>query len=374
MTGPQNSSFSPSLLQTKEDTVFHSLRLLRSRRVGPATYHRLMREHGTAVAALEALPDIAAAAGVADYKICPEGVVMAELKAGRANNAQLLIAGQPGYPHALDDLGDAPPLLRALGNLDLLSRPMIALVGARNASSLGTRMAKKLAADLGQAGFVIVSGLARGVDTAAHLASLPTGTVAVQAGGVDVIYPTENSILAQDIARSGLRISEMAMGIQPQARHFPARNRIISGLAQATIVVEAAAKSGSLITARNALDQSRDVLAVPGHPFDARSAGCNMLIRDGATLVRNADDVIEAIGQISTPELPLETPHPTRTLRDVANLHDKILQRLGPSPVAEDQLIRDLGAAATTVAPIIVSLELDGRITRQRGGLLSLAN
>jgi DNA processing protein len=166
----------------------------------------------------------------------------------------------------------------------------------------------------------------------------------------------------------------MAMGIQPQARHFPARNRIISGLAQATIVVEAAAKSGSLITARNALDQSRDVLAVPGHPFDARSAGCNMLIRDGATLVRNADDVIEAIGQISTPELPLETPHPTRTLRDVANLHDKILQRLGPSPVAEDQLIRDLGAAATTVAPIIVSLELDGRITRQRGGLLSLAN
>ena len=374
MTGPQNSSFSPSLLQTKEDTVFHSLRLLRSRRVGPATYHRLMREHGTAVAALAALPDIAAAAGVADYKICPEGVVMAELKAGRANNAQLLIAGQPGYPHALDDLGDAPPLLWALGNLDLLSRPMIALVGARNASSLGTRMAKKLAADLGQAGFVIVSGLARGVDTAAHLASLPTGTVAVQAGGVDVIYPTENTILAQDIARSGLRISEMAMGIQPQARHFPARNRIISGLAQATIVVEAAAKSGSLITARNALDQSRDVLAVPGHPFDARSAGCNMLIRDGATLVRNADDVIEAIGQISAPELPLETPHPTRTLRDVANLHDQILQRLGPSPVAEDQLIRDLGAAATTVAPIIVSLELDGRITRQRGGLLSLAN
>jgi DNA processing protein len=377
MTRNQVSSTLPPSQQTSEDITFSSLRLLRSRRVGPATYHRLMREHGTAAAALDALPEIAAAAGVSDYKICPEGVVIAELNAGRANKAQLLIAGQDGYPTALSDLSDAPPLLWALGELSLLQKPMIALVGARNASSFGTRMAKKLAADLGDAGYVIVSGLARGVDTAAHIAALPTGTIAVQAGGVDVIYPIENSALAQDIAKSGLRVSEMPMGVQPQARHFPARNRIISGLACATVVVEAAAKSGSLITARNALDQSRDVLAVPGHPFDARTAGCNMLIRDGATLIRSADDVVEAVGQIAiqpTLELALPDPKPQRTLRDMAGLHAQILERLGPSPVAEDQLIRDLGAAATIVAPAIVSLELDGQIKRQRGGLLSLAN
>jgi len=165
--------------------------------------------------------------------------------------------------------------------------------------------------------------------------------------------------------------------VQPQARHFPARNRIISGLACATVVIEAAAKSGSLITARNALDQSRDVFAVPGHPFDARTAGCNMLIRDGATLIRSADDVIEAVGQIAVQpiaERPVPEPKPQRSLRDMAGLHAQILERLGPSPVAEDQLIRDLGAASTIVAPAIVSLELDGRIKRQRGGLLSLAN
>lgn len=367
----------PPLAQTSEETAFCSLRLLRSRRVGPATYHRLMREHGSAAAALDALPEIAATAGVSAYQICPEGVVAAELKAGRANKCQLLIAGQAGYPSGLSDLGDAPPLLWALGDVDLLQKPLFALVGARNASSLGTRMAKKLAADLGDAGFVIVSGLARGVDTAAHFAALPTGTVAVQAGGVDVIYPIENSALAQDIAKTGLRLSEMPLGVQPQARHFPARNRIISGLARATVVVEAAAKSGSLITARNALDQSREVLAVPGHPFDARTAGCNTLIRDGAVLIRSAEDVIEAIGHIVQQPIPVpppETPHATRTLREVAGIHDQILQRLGPSPVAEDQLIRDIGAGAIAIAPAIVSLELDGRIKRQRGGLLSLAD
>ena len=192
-----------------------------------------------------------------------------------------------------------------------------------------------------------------------------------------MIYPIENSALAQDIAKTGLRISEMPMGVQPQARHFPARNRIMPGLARTTVVVEAAAKSGSLITARNALDQSRDVFTVPGHPFDARTAGCNLLIRDGATLIRSANDVIEAVGQIAVQpivELPLPEPKPQRSLRDVAGLHAQILERLSPSPVAEDQLIRDLGAASTIVTPAIVSLELDGRIKRQRGGLLSLVN
>ena len=189
-----------------------------------------------------------------------------------------------------------------------------------------------------------------------------------------MIYPIENSTLAQDIAKTGLRISEMPMGVQPQARHFPARNRIMSGLARATVVVEAAAKSGSLITTHNALDQSRDVFAVPGHPCNARTAGCNMLIRDGATLIRSANDVIEAVGQIAVQPI-VELPLPERKpQRGVAGLHAQILERLGPSPVGEDKLIRDFGAASTIVAPAIVSLELDGRIKRQRGGLLSLVN
>lgn len=370
------TSTHPPSLPTAEDDPVSCLRLLRSKRVGPTTYRRLIREHGSAAAALDALPEIARAAGAADYAVCPEGVVIAELKAGRANRAKLLISGQTGFPDALNDLSDAPPILWAIGNTALLTKPLIALVGARNASSLGTRMAKHLAAELGDAGFVVVSGLARGVDTAAHIGSLKTGTIAVQAGGVDTIYPVENKQLSEDIAKQGLRLSEMPMGMQPQARHFPARNRIISGLSRAVVVVEAAAKSGSLITARTALDQSREVLAVPGHPFDARSFGCNMLIRDGAILVRNAADIIEAIGHIETqitPELPLAPPpQPAKTLREISGLHSQILARLGPSPVAEDQLIRDLGVGSSTATPVIVSLELDGKISRASGGLLSL--
>ncbi|MFZ3582711.1 DNA-processing protein DprA [Loktanella sp. DJP18] len=360
----------------QDDPRFQHLRLLRSRRVGPATYRRLLAEYGSAAAALDALPGIAAAAGVSDYTVCPEGVVAAELKAGQAAGARLLMQGDPAWPRVIDDLSDAPPLMWTLGQVDLLQRPMVAMVGARNASSLGTRMAKTMAADLTAAGFVVVSGLARGVDAAAHLAALPGGTVAVQAGGVDVIYPMENAELAHRIAAQGLRLSEMAMGMQPQARHFPARNRIIAGLSRAVVVVEAAAKSGSLITARNALDAHRDVLAVPGHPFDARAAGCNMLIRDGATLVRSAADVIEALGILpAAPELPLNLPaaqpRPQRTLQESAALHNRILDRLGVSPLAEDQLIRDIGSPALVVTPALVDLELDGRIARSAGGLLS---
>jgi DNA processing protein len=290
--------------------------------------------------------------------------------------------GTAAYPQILNELDDAPPFLWVLGNIALLNRPTISLVGARNASSLGTRMAKALAQGLGEAGFVVVSGLARGVDAAAHLAALPTGTIAVQAGGVDVMYPAENTQLAHDIAKSGLRVSEQPMGLQPMARHFPSRNRIIAGLSRATIVVEAAAKSGSLITARDALDQGREVLAVPGHPFDARAAGCNMLIRDGATLVRNAGDVIEILGtgetqQPDQPQLGLDVvqpiSRPERSLKQTAALHTQILSRLGPSPIAEDQLIRDLKAAPAKVAPILIDLELDGQILRQPGGLVSRA-
>ena len=373
MTEEQLSSYHPTLPPTTEEDRFSWLRLLRSRKVGPATFRRLLREHGSAQNALAALPEMARAAGIEGYEICPPGVIEAELKAAKAANARLLCLGSADFPDQLNDLSDAPPMLWAIGDVSILRKPSIAMVGARNCSSLGARMARGLAADLGKQGFVVVSGLARGIDTSAHLAALSTGTVAVMAGGVDVIYPAENTDLARDIAQSGLRLSEQPMGINPQARHFPRRNRIISGLAQAVVVVEAAAKSGSLITASDALDQGREVLAVPGHPFDARAAGCNLLIRDGATLVRSAEDVIEALPQ-QPPDLfdTTEPAKPSKPALSGVALHREILFRLGPSPIAEDQLIRDIAATAGEVAPALVDLELDGQIQRQPGGLLSL--
>lgn len=363
--------FSPS----SEDERFLWLRLLRSRRVGPTTFHRLMADHGSAAGALEALPEIAAEAGVEDYQICPPEVIEHELIHARKIGATLICYGSEAYPSALYDLCDAPPLLWARGNIGLLKQRMLALVGARNASSLGRRMARALAKELGEYGYVTVSGLARGIDAEVHKASIESGTIAMLAGGVDVIYPTENTELAKAIAQQGLLISEQPIGQTPQARHFPTRNRLISGLAQATIVIEAAAKSGSLITARNALDQGRDVLAVPGHPFDARASGCNILIRDGATLVRKAEDIIEALAPLAAHEpvqkpLPLDRPAP-RSLRDTAALHQQILSRLGPTPVTEDQLVEDLKSSVRELAPVLSSLELEGQISRQSGGLLS---
>ncbi len=373
--GSDPSSTHPPLPPTPEDDRFHRLRLLRSRRVGIATYKRLLIEYGTAQNALYALPEIARAAGVKDYAPCPVAVIEAELKAGQMAGATLFDHADARYPERLAQIDDAPPFLWAKGQLSLLTRPSLAIVGARNASSLGTRMARKLARDLGAEGYSIVSGLARGIDAAAHIAALETGTIAVLAGGVDVLYPPENAGIGADIGTEGLLLSEQPMGLQPMARHFPARNRIISGFAQATIVVEAASKSGSLITARGALDQGREVLAVPGSPLDARAAGCNALIRDGAILVRGATDVIEALPRASQSEPSKPTPpapsKPARSLRETAVLHRQILERLGPSPLAEDQLIRDLGRSAGEVAPALVELELDGHVTRQPGGLLS---
>ncbi len=327
--------------------------------------------------------------------------MLAERKAGRAAGAQLLCRGDPAYPRALADLADAPPVLWALGDPAVAARPMVALVGARNASSLGTRMARRLAEGLGQAGYTVVSGLARGIDAAAHLAALPTGTVAVMAGGVDAIYPAENAALAAEIASKGLRLSEQPPGVEPLARHFPLRNRIVSGLASAVVVVEAAARSGSLITAKAALDQGREVLAVPGHPFDGRAAGCNLLLRDGATLVRGVEDVLEVLAAKAAPPAttqaaprragpataaPGPTPAPApaplaptapapapRPQAEIRALHRRILDRLGPTPLAEDQLIRDLAAPPALVAPELVALELDGQILRHAGGLLSRA-
>ncbi len=383
MDGNTFSSPTPFTPPTTEEDRLSWLRLIRSRRVGPATFLRLMTEQGTADAALAALPAIARSAGVQAYEPYPYDSAQRELSHGRSRGAHLLCLGDPDYPAALAAINDPPPVLWAMGRLQTLSPPAIAIVGARNASSLGLRTARKLAEGLGYHGFSVVSGLARGIDTAAHGAALKSGTIAVMAGGVDVIYPPENAVLAAAIADQGLRLSEQPFGLQPQARHFPRRNRLISGLSHAVIVVEAAEGSGSLITARDALDQGRDVLAVPGHPFDARATGCNTLIRGGATLVRDVADVIDALeGSLCAPA-PAQTapsstapspatPKPAKPL-DTLTLHRKILAALGPNPVAEDQLLRDLGLPSAAVAPALLFLELDGRVQRQPGGMLALS-
>lgn len=383
MAEDDHPSTHPPLPPTTEDGRLSWLRLLRSRRVGIATFYRLLTEHGSAEAALAALPEVAAAAGVRDYTACPPGVALAEMRAARDSGARMLCVGERDYPAALLDLDTPPPILWLRGDPAALTLPRIAIVGARNASSLGTRMARSLAADLAAEGYAIVSGLARGIDAAAHAAALDHATIAVMAGGVDMLYPAENAALAEAIVARGLRVSEQPVGLQPQARHFPIRNRLISGLARAVVVIEAAGRSGSLITARSALDQGREVLAVPGHPMDGRSAGCNMLIRDGARLVRNAADVIEALPPIHAPMAPRDTAQPEldlipapepekRSLSETAALHDAILNRLGPTPLAEDLLIRDLGGQTRRVLPALLDLELTGRIERQAGGFLSL--
>ncbi|MEX0970269.1 MAG: DNA-processing protein DprA [Paracoccaceae bacterium] len=359
---------------------FDWLRLIRSRRVGPTTFRRLMAEHGTAKAALAALLDVAAAAGVANYAPCPEGVIRAEMKAARKLGAQMLCMGEAHYPAALAAQPSAPPLIWCKGRTDVLTRPLLAMVGARNASSLGMRMAQKLADELGEAGFVVVSGLARGIDTAAHSGALAHGTVAVMAGGLDVVYPAENTKLAADIPARGLCMSELAPGTQPQARHFPARNRIVAGMAQAVLVIEAAAKSGSLITARLALDAGREVMAVPGHPYDGRATGCNMLIRDGAPMLRNIDDVIEALGAPPPRPAPafihaqttVAAKPPADTcgpeVSDHTALPDRILALLSTTPIDEDTLIRDLAQPAPEVLGAMLELEMQGAIARAPGG------
>lgn len=353
---------------------FDILRLIRSRRVGPATFHRLIAEHGTAMAALGELPAIARAAGIDDYAPCPPSVIKAELADGRRAGARLVVWGDADYPTALYDITDAPPALWLKGAVDCLQRPQIAVIGARNASSLGLRMGRGLARGLAEAGVVVVAGLARGIDTVAHEASLESGTIAVMAGGIDAIYPHENKALATSILEGGLLISEQPPGVEPTARHFPARNRIISGLSRGVVVVEAAFRSGSLITAKNALDQGREVMAVPGHPMDARAAGCNQLIREGAILVRNSDDVLTALNLRQTEIAPVEPAavHAPMT-QPAPPVERMILARLGPTPIEENALIRDLGIAPSTFATAILSLELNGAVQRVAGGGLALA-
>ncbi|SHH72965.1 DNA-processing protein DprA [Cognatishimia maritima] len=395
MTDIPFSTDHPQLAPKSDEDKLLWLRLLRSRRVGPTTFFRLLSEHGSIAAAFAALPQIAAEAGVKDYQPCTASDAQTEMTNALRAGAKPLFYGAPNFPKPLYDLADPPPLLWAKGNLKLLSKPQIALVGARNASSLGMRMSRDLAVGLGSAGHVVVSGLARGVDTAAHQAALKTGTIAVFAGGVDVTYPAENNALAAQIADCGVILSEQPMGMPPRSRHFPARNRIISGLARAVVVVEAAVKSGSMLTARDALDQGREVFAVPGHPIDARASGCNLLIRDGATLVRCAKDILDALAPLSdsdaaqtqqsfnlqptgpVSEAAMEPP-PVKPIRkkaaagqDTSNTQTLILERIADAPTDEDRLIRDLRIPAHQMTAALVDLELAGQISRSAGGMLS---
>jgi DNA processing protein len=402
------SSPPPLAPPTTEEDALRWLRLIRSPRVGIATFFRLLAEHGTAAAALCALPDIARASGVERYAPCSDAAAREELASGHRLGARLACLGAPEYPAALATIPDPPPVLWLKGDTRLAARPSIALVGARNASSLGRRMARTLATGLGEAGFAVVSGLARGIDTAAHEAAVEQGTIAVLAGGIDVAYPPENAALLAHLGECGLVVAEHAPGVEPQARHFPRRNRIVSGLAQAVVVVEAAMKSGSLITARTALEQGREVMAVPGHPLDARAAGCNALIRDGAVLVRSTGDVLlalegaepqrapaEAAPAIAAavpkrtvaPEQPALQPAQRRRIppaprqsalsqavapaQAAAGPAERILSLLGVAPVAEDQIIRDLGLPAQEVSAEILTLELAGQVERRSGGLLA---
>lgn len=372
---PETHILPNSAIPRTQEEALDWLRLIRSSRVGPITFQRLIKEYGSAAAALDALPDIATKAGIAKYQLADLKEIRTEIRRANELGARLLFLGREDYPQKLLDLPDPPPALWSLGNPALLNRPSIALIGARNASAIGQRMTNKLGKELGEMGYVVVSGLARGIDAAAHEAALPTGTIAVQAGGIDVIYPKENADLTLRIGELGLRLSEMPIGFTPQARHFPRRNRIISGITEGVVVVEGASRSGSLITAKGALDQGREVMAVPGSPLDPRASGCNLLIREGAHLVRSAEDIHEALSRISDRSETRARPRFQRPKKPAyqagSSLREDIISALGAAPISEDELIRRLDAPSTLVMTLLAELDLAGKIVRQPGGLVA---
>jgi len=355
------------------------LRLIRTENVGPASFRGLINRFGSAEAALAVLPELALAGGAArPSRIPSEGEVEAEMAAALRFGARFVAIGEPDYPPLLRAMELPPPLVAIKGNAALFAPPAAAIVGARNASAAGTRMARLLAADLGHAGYVIVSGMARGIDTAAHEASLATGTIAVLAGGLDRPYPPENVALADRIAAQGVLISEMPFGWEPRARDFPRRNRLIAGLGLGLVVVEAARRSGSLISARLAGEIGRLVFAVPGSPLDPRAAGTNGLLKDGAMLVTEARDVIDALapqtgGVVHMPVPGMEeeqdfsaVPPPAESERAL------VLEALGPTPTHTDELLRHTRLHPAQLATVLLELDLAGRLERHAGGAVSL--
>lgn len=354
------------------------LRLIRSENVGPITFYQLLARYGSAAAALEALPEIARRAGRSrPLALFSKSAAEREMAALDRAGGRFVAWGEPDYPAALTAVEDAPPLLSLHGDAALLQRPAIAVVGARNASANGRRFARDLALQLGSHGLVVVSGLARGIDAAAHQGALPTGTVAVLAGGVDTIYPEENRELHAAIAERGVLLAEMPVGTEPQARHFPRRNRIISGSALGVLVVEAALRSGSLITAHFALEQGREVFAVPGSPLDPRCRGSNDLIRRGATLTETAEDVLAQIeAHLAAPRAgrhpaPVDPPAAPNAA-ELTGAMSRVVERLSPNAVPVDELVRQCRLPPAVVASVLLELELAGRLERQPGNLVAL--
>jgi DNA processing protein len=354
------------------DDLIARIRLIRSPSIGPVTYRQLIARFGSAQSALDAIPDLARRGGGRPPRLFTSNEAEREVARVEKLGARYLALGQGLYPSLLAELDDAPPLLIAKGDMRLLDRPSVAMVGARNASAAACRFARTLAHNLGKEGLVVVSGLARGVDSAAHDGALETGTIGIIAGGIDVFYPPENEARQKAMFERGLVLAEMPPGTEPRARHFPYRNRIIAGLTLGTIVVEAAPRSGSLITARLAGEAGREVMAVPGSPLDPRAQGCNQLIRDGATLVQNAADVVEAVQpsrtRVASPSFDYEPPAEKFDGEAVVTVESL----LGASPVPVDEIIRLSGAASGAVQMALLELDLAGRIDRHAGNKVSL--
>jgi DNA processing protein len=350
------------------------VRLIRTPSIGPITYRQLIARFGSAEAALAAVPDLAARGGGRAPLVFAESAARREMDQVERLGARYLLVGQGLYPRALAEVDGAPPVLIARGDIALLDRAMVAIVGARNASAAACRFARTLAHELAREEVVVVSGLARGIDASAHVGALDGGTIGVIAGGIDVFYPPENERLQREMGERGLVLAEMPPGTEPRARHFPHRNRIIAGLAAGTVVVEAAPRSGSLITARLAAEMGREVMAVPGSPLDPRAQGCNGLIRDGATLVQNAAEVMEAIrpgvGRVRSPTLPFTGPEPAS--EPEPDERARVEELLGPTPATIDDIVRLSGLPSGAVQLILLELDLAGRLDRHAGGKVSL--
>ena len=347
---------------------------MRTPGIGPVTYRQLLARFGTPAAALAAVPDLARRGGGKPPALRTRDDAEREIAKVEKLGASFLALGQGLYPRLLSELEDAPPLLIAKGNLGLLDGQAVAIVGARNASAAACRFARGLAYDLGQQRLVVVSGLARGIDSAAHDGALDSGTIAVIAGGIDVFYPPENKGRQEALFERGLVLAEMPVGTEPRARHFPYRNRIIAGISAGTVVVEAAPRSGSLITARLAAEAGREVMAVPGSPLDPRAQGCNQLIRDGATLVQNAADVAEAIRPYEPRVRSTRIPYQARPeeMVDGEDVLASVEELLGPSPVPVDEVIRLSGVSPGAVQMALLELDLAGRLDRHAGNKVSL--
>ena len=382
--GPGASSGAP----LSSDGRLASLRLIRSENVGPVTFRELVSHFGSAERALDALPELSHRGGYRQpIRTCAREAAEAELAAAARIGARALIVGEPGYPQALAAIDPPPPLIYVKGNPGHLARPMLAIVGARNGSAAGQKLARLFASKVGGAGFVIVSGLARGIDAAAHEAALPTGTVAVLAGGPDNVYPPEHLILQQRIAEEGCLVTENPPGFAPRAQDFPRRNRIISGLALGVLIVEAARRSGTLVTARMAGEQGREVFALPGHPLDPRAEGTNALLKSGATLVTEPDDVLQALSPllreplsparapggltVRQEALPLDEPRTTPASLVEAD-RSRLLEALGPAPTDVDELARATGLSPRAIQIGLLELALAGRLERHGHHLVSL--